>query len=46
MLVVFVLVALMVTVNEAALSQPAAFVKCATCVPAPLNIKPFHKYGS
>ena len=45
-LVVLVLVALIVTVNVAALSHPTAFVKCAVCVPAPLNVKPFHEYGN
>ena len=42
---VLVLVALIVIVNVAALSQPTLFVRCAVCVPAPLNVKPFHEYG-
>ena len=46
MVVVLVLVALMVTVNVAALSQPTEFVKCAVCEPAPLKVKPFHEYGN
>ena len=32
--------------NVANESQPAAEVKVAVCEPAPLNVKPFHKYGS
>jgi len=44
-LFVLVLVALIVTVNVAALSHPTLFVKCAVCVPAPLNVNPFHEYG-
>ena len=46
MLFVLVLVALIVTVNVAALSHPIIFVKCAVCEPAPLNVKPFHEYGN
>ena len=42
---VLVLVALIVIVNVAALSHPTLFVKCAVCVLAPLNVKPFHEYG-
>jgi hypothetical protein len=42
---VLVLVALIVTVNVAALSQPTLFVKCAVCVLAPLKVNPFHEYG-
>ena len=29
----------------AALSQPAALVKCAVCIPAALKVNPFHEYG-
>ena len=32
--------------NVAALSQPTALFKCATCVPAALNVKPFQVYGN
>ena len=46
MFVVLVLVALIVTVKVAALSQPTEFVKCAVCEPAPLKVKPFHEYGN
>ena len=46
MFVVLVLVALIVTVNVAALSHPTEFVKCAVCEPAPLKVKPFHEYGN
>jgi hypothetical protein len=45
-LFVLVLVALIVTVNVAALSQPTEFVKCAVCEPAALKVKPFHEYGN
>jgi len=43
MLVVLVLVALIVTVNVAALSHPTEFIKCAVCEPAALNVNPFHE---
>jgi len=46
MFVVLVLVALIVTVNVAALSQPTELVKCAVCEPAPLKVNPFHEYGN
>jgi len=46
MFVVFVLVALIVTVNVAALSHPTEFIKCAVCEPAALNVNPFHEYGN
>ena len=46
MFVVLVLVALIDTVNVAALSHPTEFVKCAVCEPAPLNVNPFHEYGN
>jgi len=45
MFVVLVLVALIVTVNDAALSHPTEFVRCAVCEPAALNVNPFHEYG-
>jgi hypothetical protein len=46
MFVVLVLVALIVTVNVAALSHPTEFIKCAVCEPAALKVKPFHEYGN
>jgi len=46
MFVVLVLVALIVTVNDAALSHPTEFVRCAVCEPAALNVNPFHEYGN
>ena len=34
------------SIKVAALSQPTAFVKCAVCVPAALNVNPFQLYGN
>jgi hypothetical protein len=39
-------VAFTVNTKLAALSHPTEFVKCAVCVPAALNVKPFHEYGN
>jgi len=46
MFVVLVLVALIVMVNDAALSHPIEFIKCAVCEPPPLKVNPFHEYGN
>ena len=39
-------VGLMITFIVTALSQPTEFNKCATCVPAALNVNPFHVIGN
>ena len=38
-------VGLIITFIVTALSQPTEFNKCATCVPAVLNVNPFHVIG-
>ena len=38
-------IVLTVKINVAAESQPLLFNKCAVCVPAVVNVNPFHKYG-
>ena len=45
-MVVLVDTAFTVSTNVAAESQPALLVRCAVCVPAPLNVSPFHVYGN
>jgi len=44
--VVLVDVGFTVRFKVAAESQPARFVRCAVCVPLPVNTKLFHVYGS
>ena len=44
--VVEVVVGNTVNVKVAALSHPTLFVRCAICVPDPVNVKPFHLYGN
>ena len=44
--VVEVLVGNTVNIKVAALSHPTLFVRCAICVPDPVNVKPFHLYGN
>ena len=39
-------VGLIITFIVTALSQPTEFNKCATCVPAALNVNPFHVIGN
>ena len=41
-----VLVGKTVNIKVAALSHPTLFVRCAICVPDPVNVKPFHLYGN
>ena len=39
-------IAFTVSIRVAALSHPTLFVKCATCVPAPAKVNPFHITGN